>query len=621
MRKTGQFWQAHPHVATPIKTPLTRLSLSFVLGDRMASLRTILDFPLRRAAAQFAAIERPLTGSDIEEIVARFPGAALYVRESGELQQANNAAALLVLALIDDRVDRVVRERLQALILRCASGRPVVDRFSVAHPDDPASAKRIFDITFVPVPRGVLMLAQESTLERNLITALTQSRELFRDLVNLSSAFAWETDEKGAFTFVSKTGAVGYSPQALHGRLADSLVVSGDDDEAMPSILPFYARNSVEDVEVWMRAADGGSRCFLVSASPIIDETGVRRGARGVSHDITNERRREGELHRIQARESLSRAVVDAIHRHVEPASMLSASAHAVRLAAHADRCWIIEPKEGAGWSVLASDGEEGSSAPLPNEALKSLADHHVFQDVPHDFASAQELGLVITTSYQGSTNGAIVIARGALSGSFDSDSSILLHSIAPHLGVALAHARLVRTLEEQALTDTLTGLMNRRAFLREAGRRLEQHRRMGRKAVLIYADLDDFKQVNDDGGHAAGDAAIKAIGVILHKRLRAGDLSVRFGGDEFGIWLEEADAVVAELKAAELQEHVYEAGKTLGTPVPLSLSLGAAVFEPSSRESLADLMARADVALYAAKRAGKRRLRIAEPARMEASA
>jgi diguanylate cyclase (GGDEF)-like protein len=210
-------------------------------------------------------------------------------------------------------------------------------------------------------------------------------------------------------------------------------------------------------------------------------------------------------------------------------------------------------------------------------------------------------------------TNGAIVIARGALGGGFDSETSVLLHSIAPHLGVALAHARLVRTLEEQALTDTLTGLMNRRAFLREAGRRLEQHRRMGRKAVLIYTDLDDFKKLNDAGGHAAGDAALKAVGAILNKRLRAGDLSVRVGGDEFGIWVEVA--------AAELQEHLYEAGKTLGVSGPLSLSLGAAVFDPSSRESLSDLMARADAALYAAKRAGKRRLRIAEPARVEASA
>jgi diguanylate cyclase (GGDEF)-like protein/PAS domain S-box-containing protein len=585
-------------------------------------LRTILDFPLRRAAAQFAAIERPLTASDIEEIVARFPGAAAYVRESGELQQANNAAAPIVLALVDDRVDRVIRERLHALIARCASGRPVVDRLAVAHPDDPASAKRIFDVTFVPVPRGVLLLAQESTLERNLITALTQSRELFRDLVYLSSAFAWETDEKGAFTFVSKTGAVGYSPQALHGRLADSLVVSEDDEEAMPSVLPFYARSAVEDVEVWLRAADGTSRCFLVSASPIIDESGRRRGARGVSHDITNERRRESELQHIQARESLSRAVVDAIHRHIEPATMLSASAHAVRNAAHAERCWIIEPKiHEAGWSVLATDGESEGHEPIPAEALKSLAEHHVFQDVPHAFSSADTLGLVITTSYQGQTNGAIVIARSALSGGFDAETSVLLHSIAPHLGVALAHARLVRTLEEQALTDTLTGLMNRRAFLREAGRRLEQHRRMGRRGVLIYIDLDDFKLINDQGGHAAGDTALKAIGAILNARLRAGDLSVRFGGDEFGIWLEEADAGVAELKAAELLHHVQEAGTTLGLSTRLSLSFGAAVFEPSSHESLIDLMERADVALYAAKRAGKHRLKIAEPRRAEATA
>ncbi len=585
----------------------------------MASLRTILDFPLRRAAAQLG--DRPLTVSDIEEIVARFPGAAAFVRDSGELQQANNAAAPLILALVDERADRVVRERLLGLIAKCASGKPVVDRIAVSHPDDPTFAKRIFDATFVPVTRGVLLLAQESTLERNLITALTQSRELFRDLVYLSSAFAWETDEKGAFTFVSKTGAVGYSPHALHGRLADSLVVNSDDDEAMPSVLPFHTRTPVEDVEVWLRAADGSSRCFLVTASPIIDESGRRRGARGVSNDITSERRREAELCRIQTRESLARAVIDAIHRHVEPASMLSASANAVRMAAHADRCWIVEPKADAtGWTVLACDTEDSAAAAIPKQALSVLADGQDVLDTSRPFSSARSLGLVIASSYGPTTNGAIVISREAMSGAFDIETSVLLQSIAPHLGVALAHAKLVRTLEEQALTDSLTGLMNRRAFMREAGRRLEQHRRMGRKGVLVYIDLDDFKKINDAGGHAAGDAALKALGKILQTRLRAGDLAVRFGGDEFGVWLEEADSTVAERKATDLQQHVADAGRDLGFEMPFSLSLGAAVFEPQSRETLADLMSRADGALYASKRGGKRRLTLAEPVRVEAA-
>jgi diguanylate cyclase (GGDEF)-like protein len=196
-----------------------------------------------------------------------------------------------------------------------------------------------------------------------------------------------------------------------------------------------------------------------------------------------------------------------------------------------------------------------------------------------------------------------------------------LIQSVAPHLGIALAHAKLVRTLEEQSSTDGMTGLMNRRAFMREAGRRLEQHRRMKRNAVLIYLDLDDFKQINDRGGHAAGDAALKALGDLLKKRLRAGDLAVRFGGDEFGIWLEEADGFVAELKGNAFLEELRAVGLSLKLPAPLSLSMGGAVFDPASGESLTELLERADTALYAAKRAGKSRIRIAPPATLEARA
>lgn len=585
----------------------------------MASLRTILDFPLRRSLAGFTPIERALTSSDVEDIVARFPGAAAYLRETGELVQANNAAAPLILSLVEPRADRVVRERLLALIAKCGTGRPTVDRLAVAHPDDPASAKRIFDVTFIPVPRGVLLLAQESTLERNLITALTQSRELFRDLVYLSSAFAWETDEKGAFTFVSKTGAVGYSSQALHGRLAESLVVSSDEDDAMPSAMPFYARTPVEDAEVWLRCADGSSRCFLVSASPIVDEAGRRRGARGVSHDVTSERKRDAELRRIQTREALARAVVDAVRSDPEPSTMLAAAAEAVRSASGADRVWIVEPTSNvAGWSVLHVEGQD-KSAKLPLEAARALAQLDGTTDTPAPFTGKDDIGLAVTTCYQGAVNGAIVIARSTLNGGFDMESASLLQSVSSHLGVALAHAKLVRTLEEQSSTDVLTGLMNRRAFTREATRRLEQHRRMNRTAVFMFLDLDDFKLINDEHGHAAGDTALKALGDQLRGKVRAGDLVVRFGGDEFGIWLEESDAAIAESKAAKIQDSLDAIASTLARP--LSLSIGAAVFDPTSRETLAEIMERADTALYAAKRAGKKRLRLAPAAKLEARA
>lgn len=164
------------------------------------------------------------------------------------------------------------------------------------------------------------------------------------------------------------------------------------------------------------------------------------------------------------------------------------------------------------------------------------------------------------------------------------------------------------KRLEEQvralAARDDLTGVYNRRGFMDMAEQSLQLALREGFPCVLLYGDLDDFKQVNDVYGHAVGDSALPDAGGILRETLRETDIIGRIGGDEFTAFAintppAEADLLVARIKAALTQHN-----RTAGRRHHLSLTMGTAVFDPALPVSLGDLLQAADTALYVAKRA-----------------
>lgn len=160
--------------------------------------------------------------------------------------------------------------------------------------------------------------------------------------------------------------------------------------------------------------------------------------------------------------------------------------------------------------------------------------------------------------------------------------------------------------LERLSRTDDLTGLMNRRAFIDALQRRLRHLQRHNRSGALLFIDLDNFKAVNDGRGHSAGDDLLRRIGAHLVAAIRAGDLAARLGGDEFALWLEEADAEGAEAKAESLRRLGRSLDREFGAPGrPFGFSIGTALSSQTDDEAAA-LIARADAAMYAAKRAGK---------------
>ena len=156
---------------------------------------------------------------------------------------------------------------------------------------------------------------------------------------------------------------------------------------------------------------------------------------------------------------------------------------------------------------------------------------------------------------------------------------------------------------EAAADEDPLTSAKNRRAFVRELKRVAAFVQRYGGSASVIYFDLDDLKAVNDRFGHAAGDAALKAVADRLAAHVRETDVVGRMGGDEFAVLLSQADLPTAQAKAQALARLVsaepVQGGEWL---VPVRVSWGVRQLDPSTDPELQ--IAEADAAMFAMKRA-----------------
>ena len=153
--------------------------------------------------------------------------------------------------------------------------------------------------------------------------------------------------------------------------------------------------------------------------------------------------------------------------------------------------------------------------------------------------------------------------------------------------------------LERLADSDTLTPLLNRRAFLREVERGIARVARHGTPVAVMIADLDGLKAINDGAGHQAGDAALMHVGYSLKAHVRATDIVARIGGDEFGLVLEDLDAEGAEAKACGLSASI--AAEPLDGTV-VSILIGYTLVAPD--DNIDSIIARADAAMYARKRA-----------------
>ncbi|MDG4475276.1 sensor domain-containing diguanylate cyclase [Thiovibrio frasassiensis] len=328
--------------------------------------------------------------------------------------------------------------------------------------------------------------------------------------------------------------------------------------------------------EVHISYPDGSSRDLLVVKAPFVDEDGRVAGIIGSSVDITGQKKYAAELQQA----------------HAELDQIFNTAANGMRVVDLSDRviranqtfCALVGLTE---QEVVGRKCYETFSGPAcqtercPRARIMQGALRLEVEAVKY-LPSGRKLDCLVTsTPYYG--------ANGQLIGIIE-DFKDITH-----------YKELEQRLREIAITDELTGLFNRRGFLTLAEKQLGNGLRAEHDMFLIFADLDNMKEINDTLGHETGDLALATAAAILRTTFRQADILARLGGDEFAVFIsckpgtDSEQAIVSRLEANIAQEN--RDGKR---PFPVAISFGVVRFNEG--ETLGQLMIRADVLMYDSK-------------------
>lgn len=464
--------------------------------------------------------------------------------------------------------------------------------------------------------------------------ALLDSRQRWREFGAIAADLAFETDLQGRLTFLAPDQVLGRHGADLVGH--PLAVLLAEEDAALPDAgLPAPMRQRL----TWMRHADGGARCMALTVAPWLDAAGTVAGARGVGVDVTERERRDAAAAGVLRRAELLEHVLAGMRREVLASRMMAAVLHELVRALGADGAAILDlAPPGARLDMLPSGASPGAAASGMAAPEMMAGGGHVLHSVGADprplltAAARLLLDAEDDTAVCGTAEGRQVLAcpaskrfgnragllawRSPAARPWDADDQALAASVTGVIRVVLEHEAIQRELGLQARTDPLTGLLNRRAFLEEAGRRVDRLDREGLPGTLIFIDLDRLKPLNDRLGHEAGDAALVLTAGLLRRTFRPADLVARLGGDEFALWLDGSDELTAAERAERLRTGLPEelAHLTAGEPRGMTLSIGIACRPGSSGEELESLIQRADQAMYEVKRLGGGQWRVSRP-------
>lgn len=272
-----------------------------------------------------------------------------------------------------------------------------------------------------------------------------------------------------------------------------------------------------------------------------------------------------------------------------------------------------LEVIGGAGWDDL--DAIIGVRVPFPGDSPHSAAmEANRTVQVRDMTAEYPEYANIAGTPVR-SWIGVPLLVHGERMGLITMDSARpdfftakdvrLATALGDHVAVALHNAHLYEQTRELAMTDSLTGVSTRRSFFVQAEAALIQAVQNGEHLSVIMADLDHFKSINDEFGHASGDDAIRRVADAARETLRRTDVIGRYGGEEFAVVLPRTAAAAAKVIAERLRERI-KGIIVPGTQRNLSVSVGVTTKTPGSSDSVDAILEEADQALLRAKRAGR---------------
>ncbi len=372
------------------------------------------------------------------------------------------------------------------------------------------------------------------------------------------------------------------------------------------------------------RAVGDESRVYDLEISPVQGRRGVLTGWVAVLHDITQLKRAEkAAVEAVRVAEALREAGAN-LNQTLELGRMSTMVLDLMRRVISFDAGAFLTA-EGA---ELRLAGIKGIRAPLeligrtfPIAGCRLC--HHVieqfrpivFDDIrredvliplPEDFPVHSYLGVPII--HRGRVEGLLALYSAA-AGFFKESDLRVAETFANQAGIALVNSRLFDELKGLAVTDTLTGLLNRRRLPELALRETERALRYKRPLSVLFLDIDHFKEVNDRHGHLVGDMVLRALAKRILQATRTTDIVCRYGGEEFVVLIPEAGLGQALATAERLRQVVSDMTvSTAEADINITISLGVAELRNEEGETFDKLLARADAALYRAKSDGRNR-------------
>ena len=432
--------------------------------------------------------------------------------------------------------------------------------------------------------------------------ALVESRQRWRAFGALAADLAFETDRAGRLSFVAPDTVLGCPASMLLGQDPAVLLL----DRAGPN--PFCAGPPRR--RAWLRGPDGQATCMEVTVEPVLDGRGHPCGLRGVAVDVTERERKDAAAAAALRRAEAMDHILGRMRQEVLAPRMMAAMLDQMVQAFGSEGALVVDLAGHAPAPVLHAVGRR-----LPATVLAALLPQLVEGDAVQmvglpDGAHA----LCCQCSTRFGARVAVATWRPAPLRPWDEDDRVLATAVMGVVRIVLEHETIHRELARQARTDPLTGLLNRRAFLEDAARRIDRLEGEGLPGTMMFIDLDRLKQVNDTHGHEAGDAAIKLCAGLLTRTFRPTDLIARLGGDEFAVWLDGADSLTAAERAEDLRlatpaemAHLTAGMESMG------MSIGIATREPGRGETLEELMGRADATMYQVKHNGRGHWRVSQ--------